>query len=229
MISFFQLSLAFWITLYECLHQFEQRQIIQNIWPEVENSSSTTVVIGTIAHAAIVIPLGLCVISQDSRLEIMTDVQRNFILISYAWFWIDCLWILRDRNWRKDMIFHHIICMITIQTVLSSNSHGFLQSAVICFGEMGPCVYFDVLAKRWNMCTDRFSFINDTSYVIIFSLTRFIIIPIIGYLLWISCDLWLLRLTTTCMIILSIYWGLLVAKKYYFRWICRQHHHSVLV
>ncbi len=214
------LMVATWFLIYALLFGFERYQITNNNWPKPIQTMSTTAILGTLIHAAIVISCGLYVLlDYTSALNPLTFSQHLLIAFSLSWFLIDSLWIMVDRNWRKDMILHHIICIMGLSVALQSQKYGWIIVATICIGEMGPCVYLDMMAKRFGWHTPRFEWWNDTAYLISFTLTRFGLYSGLCVMSFIEPLPNWLRAPGLALLAMSYYWNILLIKKYIRRWL----------
>lgn len=214
--------LAFWFLLYSGGTWIENDRVKRGRWPDRGDRMSTTGLLGTLLHATIAILVGLPIILSDMNLnDKNTWAQSTFLLFSIAWFAVDTIWIVYERNWKIDFILHHIICLIGLWNIYSIGYYGWVTTAAISIGEMGPCFYIEILAKRWKYGSTRFYFINDTAYVISFSITRFILYTALTLILLLGDPPLLVKIPVIGLLAISYYWAVLLIRKYWTRWHAR--------
>lgn len=216
----FVLSLVFWLILYTLGTCLESIRVKQGRWPGRNASRSTTALAGSLLYAVIMILVGLPILVLDFNVSEANNGMQNAILaFSLAWIIVNTLWIIYEKFWKKDLIVQHLVVLVGMSWVLYTDRNGWEMTAAATVGEILPCLYIGLLAKRWKYGSEHFFFINDTAHVISFIITRFGIYSILAYLVVAADDAHVVLATSAIgLLLICYYWGVKLIRKYLDKW-----------
>jgi hypothetical protein len=216
----FLLSLIFWLIFYALGTRLESARIREGRWAQRGGSRSATALAGTLIYATTMIVFGIPILCLDFNVgQANTWAQNTLLQFSLGWFIISLIWIFYEKFMKSDLILQHVICMTGLIWVLYTGRNGWEMTAAASVGEVLPCLYIGLLAKRWKYGTERFFFVNDSVFMISFILTRFFFFSVLAYLVVGGDDTHIILASSAlALLLLSYYWGVLLIRKYLDRW-----------
>lgn len=171
----------------------------------------------TLLHAAFAIGFGLTAIVLRFNIgEVNTPFQTKVIAFSLAFFVVDFGVMIGLRYKRRDFYFHHLMCFFVEGYGLLAGTSGWEICSSIAFGEMGPCFYLGLLARRLEIRSPRFYWWNDHAYLAAFLFSRWAAIPVLVYLTLRSpVTAPYIKVFALVFLILGLYWGIALLKRHY--------------
>jgi len=172
--------------------------------------------LSNLIHAGGVILMGFYIMFFEFRLDgPLTFWQQELIAFSSTFFIVDTTALLLFRHHKIDVLIHHAIVLLGLAWIAHENSSGWILGSVGALGELGPCIYIEQIARRWNFRSEKFHSWNDALYLISFLLSRLVGLSFIYYIsLFKTRSHLVLHILGAMFLALGVYWSLLLISRY---------------
>ncbi|HYX38876.1 MAG TPA: hypothetical protein VE954_37700 [Oligoflexus sp.] len=216
----FLASLISWLIIYALGTRLEATRVQQGRWIARGKNRSTIALAATLVYTTIMIVAGVPILLLDFNVGSTNNEMQNLILsFSLGWFIVDTIWAVFEKFWKIDLFMQHLVCSAGLGWVLYTQRNGWEMLGAAGAGEIFPCLYLGLLAKRLKFGSERFFFVNDSIFVLSFIVIRYCFFSVLAYLV-VGADETHPVLATLALLLLLInyYWGVRLVRKYLDKW-----------
>ena len=137
------------------------------------------------------------------------------LAFSSSFFVIDFFALCIFRHNKRDIFFHHLVCIGFLLWSLHSKAFGWELAVAMALGELGPCIYLEQLAKKIGSRSKVFFLWNDTLYFFTFFVARVIFMTCLGVFVIMESQIpfWA-HVASFGFWGLGIYWSVLIYRRY---------------